>query len=162
MVSCVLYRPFAHPSGNFPAIWGMNYYFSVKVSGEMIGLCSLGGTRLTKNYLSSSTRIILIAMNCLHPRNMWNHVQLRKQTHLFHLSFIMGLRWQGCENSIVFLIPFLFWNTFHVLFVFIFNTSLYPLPNFPCCPCYTLSQYINQSWHWYMTSNESLGILCFH
>lgn len=139
MVLCVLYHPFVHPSGSFSAVWGMNYYFSVKVSDEVIGLCSLGRTRLTKNYLSSSTWIILITMNCLHPRNMWNHVQLRKQTHLFHLSFIMGLRWQGCENSIAFLIHFLFWNTFHVLFIFIFNTSLYPSPNFACCSGYTLS-----------------------
>ena len=38
-----------------------------------------------------------------------------------------------------FLIHFLFWNIFHVLFIFIFNISLYPSPNFPCCSSYTLS-----------------------
>ena len=126
--------PFCTSISNFPAIWGMNYYFSVKVSGEVIVLCSLGGTRLTKNYLSSSTRVILITMNCLHSRNMWNHVQLRKQTHLFHLSFIMGLRWQGCENSTVFLTHFLF-GILSMYFSYLYSTPPYILrPISPVVP----------------------------
>ena len=116
----------------------MNYYFSVKVSDEVIGLCSLGGRRLTKNYLSSSMRIILITMNCLHLRNMWNHVQLRKQTHLFHLSFIMGLRWQGCENSFVFLIHFLFWNI-SMYFSYLYSTPPYIL--YPISPVVLVIHY---------------------
>lgn len=65
----------------------------------------------------------ICTMSCLYLREMWTLVQLRrKQTHLFHLSFIMGLRWKGCENSIVFLMQFLFGDTFHI------HIQYFPVP----------------------------------
>lgn len=131
MVLWILYHPSVHPPGSFPIIWGMNYCFSVKCPMEWLACAVWQGARFTKNYLSSSTRITLSTMSCLHPRETWNHVQLKRQwlissttddDQFHHGAWVEGLWEFHCIFNTL-----LFWN----IFMFIFNTAYAPHPVSP-------------------------------
>lgn len=132
VVLWILYQPSIHPLDVFSIIWGINYYFFVKYLMKWLA-CTIWGNKIYqklfvfkhKNYTQSNELFIPMGNRGLCPAE-------RTGTHIFYLSFMMRLRWNDCENSIVFVNILFISEYFYILLIFIFTTAMYSSPNFLC------------------------------